>query len=210
MANSAQKILFVLTSSATMGTGGKPTGAWLEEFTVPYYFIRDAGLATDVATTAGGAVPFDPRSSGEGSTEIVENRRFDSDIKLKALVKSTPSVEQVRFGNYAAIFLPGGHGTMWDLPNSIALLAASARCSRPASRWRRYVTAQPGLVSATAPDGQAAGRRPLGRRIHHRRGSRRRPEGGGSVSPRRAARLARRSPGQGSPDLCRPRSPTAI
>jgi hypothetical protein len=43
MAVPSRKILFVLTSSATMGTGGKATGAWLEEFTVPYYFIRMRG-----------------------------------------------------------------------------------------------------------------------------------------------------------------------
>jgi putative intracellular protease/amidase len=154
MAVPSRKILFVLTSSATMGTGGKATGAWLEEFTVPYYFIRDAGLAAEVAMTAGGAVSFDPRSSGEGS-EIAENRRFDSGIKLQALVKSTPSVEQVRFGNYAAIFLPGGHGTMWDLPNSIALARGVSEMFAAGKSVAAVCHGPAGLVvSATAPNGK--------------------------------------------------------
>jgi putative intracellular protease/amidase len=73
MVQSQQTVLFVLTSTKTMGEGGKPTGAWLEEFTVPYYAIRDAGLLADVATTEGGVVPFDPRSTEGGSVEVPEN-----------------------------------------------------------------------------------------------------------------------------------------
>jgi putative intracellular protease/amidase len=94
-----------------MGAAGKPTGAWLEKFTVPYYAIRDAGLLADIATTEGGAVPFDPRSTEEGSVEVPENRRLRSDPELQAAVQTTPSVEQVRFDHYAAVFLPGGHVT---------------------------------------------------------------------------------------------------
>jgi putative intracellular protease/amidase len=154
MADSGQKILFVLTSSASMGAGGKPTGAWLEEFTVPYYFLRDAGLSADVATTAGGVVPFDPRSTGESSAEIAENRRFASDAELKALLKSTSPVEQVRFGNYAAIFLPGGHGTMWDLPNSTALARGISDMFAAGKPVAAVCHGPAGLVSATAPDGQ--------------------------------------------------------
>ena len=114
MVQSQQTVLFVLTSTKTMGEGGKPTGAWLEEFTVPYYAIRDAGLLADVATTEGGAVPFDPRSTEGGSVEVPENRRLGSDPELQAAVQTTPSMEQVRFDHYTAVFLPGGHGTMWD------------------------------------------------------------------------------------------------
>jgi putative intracellular protease/amidase len=154
MVDSGQKILFVLTSSASRGTGGKPTGAWLEEFTVPYYFIRDAGLSADVATTAGGVVPFDPRSTGESSAEIAENKRFASDAELKVLVKSTSSVEQVRFGDYAAIFLPGGHGTMWDLPNSTALARGISDMFAAGKPVAAVCHGPAGLVSATAPDGQ--------------------------------------------------------
>ena len=86
MVQSQQTVLFVLTSTKTMGEGGKPTGAWLEEFTVPYYAIRDAGLLPILATTEGGAVPFDPRSTEEGSAEVPENRRFRSNPELQAAV----------------------------------------------------------------------------------------------------------------------------
>jgi putative intracellular protease/amidase len=154
MTAAEQKILFVLTSTAKMGASGKATGAWLEEFTVPYYAIRDAGLGADVVSTAGGAVPFDPRSTGEDTAEIGENRRFAADAELQASMKSTPSVEQVRFGDYAAIFLPGGHGTMWDLPNSTALARGISEMFAAGNPVAAVCHGPAGLVGATAPDGR--------------------------------------------------------
>jgi putative intracellular protease/amidase len=99
-------------------------------------------------------VPFDPRSTERGSADVPENTRFHSDAELQAAIQTTPSVEQLCFGDYAAIFLPGGHGTMWDFPNSAALARGisdifvrgkpvAAVCHGPAA-----------LVSATMPDGR--------------------------------------------------------
>lgn len=153
MSEPEQTILFVLTSTSAM-EGGHATGAWLEEFTVPYYAIRDAGFTADVVTTAGGAVPFDPRSTGDESGEIAENRRFRSDAELQAVVRSTRSVEQVPFGEYAGIFLPGGHGTMWDLPNSTALARGVSEMFAAGKPVAAVCHGPAGLVSATAPDGR--------------------------------------------------------
>jgi putative intracellular protease/amidase len=153
MVQSQQTVLFILTSTKAMGMGGKPTGAWLEEFTVPYYAIRDASFAADIATTAGGAVPFDPCSTEGGSSEVPENRRFRSDPELQAMSQTTPSVEQVGFGDYAAIFLPGGHGTMWDFPNSAALARGVSEIFAAGKPLAAVCHGPAGLVSATAPDG---------------------------------------------------------
>lgn len=38
------KILMVLTSHDQLGDTGKKTGFWLEEFAVPYYIFKDAGV----------------------------------------------------------------------------------------------------------------------------------------------------------------------
>jgi putative intracellular protease/amidase len=154
MAQSQKAVLFVLTSTKTMGVSGKPTGAWLEEFTVPYYAIRDAGFVTSVATTAGGAVPFDPRSTESGSVDVPENMRFRTDAELHTAVQTTPSVEQVRFDDYAAIFLPGGHGTMWDFPNSTALARGVSDIFAAGKPVAAVCHGPAGLVRATAPDGR--------------------------------------------------------
>src|ERR1700719_3104715 len=154
MVQSQQTVLFVLTSTKTMGAGGKPTGAWLEEFTVPYYAIRDAGFMADIATTAGGAVPFDPRRTEGGAAGGRENSRFRTDPEAQAAIQTTPSVEQVRFDDYAAIFLPGGHGTMWDFPNSAALARGVSDIFAAGKTVAAVCHGPAGLVSATAPDGR--------------------------------------------------------
>jgi putative intracellular protease/amidase len=154
MVQSQQTVLFVLTSTKAMGAAEKPTGAWLEEFTVPYYAIRGAGLLADIATIAGGAVPFDPRSTEEGSAELPENRRFRSDPELQAAIQRTSSVEQTRFADYAAIFLPGGHGTMWDFPHSAALARVVSDIFAADKPVAAVCHGAAGLVSATARDGR--------------------------------------------------------
>jgi putative intracellular protease/amidase len=154
MVQSQQTVLFVLTSTKAMGMGGKRTGAWLEEFTVPYYALRDAGFAADIATTAGGAVPFDPRSTEGGSAKVSENGRFRSDPELQAAIQTTPLVEQICVGDYAAIFLPGGHGTMWDFPHSAALARVVSDIFAADKPVAAVCHGPAGLVSATAPDGR--------------------------------------------------------
>ena len=38
-----KRILFITTSNARMGEGGKPTGVWAEELAAPYYAFVDSG-----------------------------------------------------------------------------------------------------------------------------------------------------------------------
>jgi len=99
-------------------------------------------------------VPFDPRSTEEGSAEVPENRRFRSNPELQAAVQTTPSMEQVRFDHYAAVFLPGGHGTMWDFPSSAALARGVSEIFAGGKPVAAVCHGPVGLVGATAPDGR--------------------------------------------------------
>ena len=56
------KILMVLTSHDILGSTGRKTGFWLEEFTAPYYVFRDAGVEVTLASPKGGQPPIDPKS----------------------------------------------------------------------------------------------------------------------------------------------------
>lgn len=106
-------ILFILTSQSMMGNTGKPTGVWLEEFTTPYYALRDAGYQVEVASIKGGVVPIDPRSI-EGTEVPASVQRYLQDAETQALLKQSVSIRQVDASRYSAVFLPGGHGAMWD------------------------------------------------------------------------------------------------
>ncbi|ODA67979.1 Molecular chaperone Hsp31 and glyoxalase 3 [Methyloligella halotolerans] len=114
-------VLVIVTSAATMGQGGEPTGLWFEELTTPYYAFVDEGADVTLASIEGGEAPIDPRSlEPEGGTpESVT--RFKRDEEASAALKNTKPISEVDVSKYDAVFLPGGHGTMWDLPESQTL-----------------------------------------------------------------------------------------
>ncbi|GGE20412.1 dimethylallyltransferase [Aureimonas endophytica] len=116
-------ILIITTSAATMGGTGKPTGLWFEELAVPYYAFVDAGAEVTLASIAGGPVPIDPRSvkpKGENEASV---DRFLGDAAASKALAETPAVAALEGTAYDAVVLPGGHGTMFDLPESAELAA---------------------------------------------------------------------------------------
>ncbi|RJX74860.1 type 1 glutamine amidotransferase domain-containing protein [Pseudomonas sp. LS-2] len=113
-----KRILMVLTSQATMGESNRPTGVWFEELSTPYYHFIDAGFEVVLASPKGGLVPVDPHSREETTPSVV---RFASDERAMSLLENSLLLAEIVSAPYAAIFLPGGHGTMFDLPEDFAL-----------------------------------------------------------------------------------------
>ena len=109
----AGMILMVLTSAGQM-PNGEPTGVWLEEFSVPYDLFVEAGYAVTVASPNGGPVPIDPRS-------ITESTMPENGARAMEVLKDSTPLKIVTSGCYNAVFFPGGHGTMFDLPSSQAV-----------------------------------------------------------------------------------------
>ena len=58
------KVILVATSSNDLK--GHPTGLWIEELATPYYQFKNAGYDVVIASPAGGAVPVDAASMGDG------------------------------------------------------------------------------------------------------------------------------------------------
>jgi putative intracellular protease/amidase len=120
MAATAAKILMVLTSHAQLGSTGEPTGVWFEELATPYYAFVDAGAEVSIVSITGGEVPIDPRSvklAGENEPSV---DRFLRDASAMTKIRMSKRIDSAGTA-YDAVFLPGGHGTMWDLPASTAL-----------------------------------------------------------------------------------------
>ena len=143
--NTIQSIMIVVTSFSEIALG-EPTGLWLEEFAVPYMEFKDKGYKVSVASIQGGKAPIDPRSKPTSEQEAAWAEA------IKAL-ENTVSVASIKPVNFDAIFIPGGHGTMFDLPKSDDLNKAlrsfaeqdkviAAMCHGPAS-----------LVGVTLEDG---------------------------------------------------------
>lgn len=126
-------ILFVLTSNEDLGTTGKKTGFWIEEFTAPYYKLTDAGHTVTLSSPKGGQPPIDPNSEGEDaatSTTI----RFDKDSETQEKLANTHKLATVNQDDYDAVFYPGGHGVLWDLvedKTSIKLIESFYNNNKP-------------------------------------------------------------------------------
>lgn len=113
------KVLFVVTSFSEIETTGQKTGLWIEEFATPYYGLGDKGIDITIASPNGGAAPIDPKSLlPDYSTDAV--KRFLADDAAKAKLNHTVKLESVKAADYDAVFYPGGHGPMWDLPGNAA------------------------------------------------------------------------------------------
>ena len=127
------RILIVITSHDELGNTGKKTGFWLEEFATPYYVLKDSGAAITLASPKGGQPPLDPKSNlPENQTE--STKRFRKDITLQAELANTKRLVDVTADDFDAVFYPGGHGPMWDMPDnatSIALIEDFVKANKP-------------------------------------------------------------------------------
>ncbi len=116
------RILIITTSHARMGHEDRQTGIWFEELTTPYYAFLDAGAEVTIASIAGGKVPIDPHSLEEAD-KPASVTRFLEDAAAMRRIEATPSLAGLSADGYDAVFLPGGHGVMWDMPDNAALAA---------------------------------------------------------------------------------------
>lgn len=127
------KILMVLTSHDKLGSTGRKTGFWLEEFASPYYVFKDAGADIVLASPKGGQPPLDPGSdTDDAQTEATQ--RFKRDNAAQKALASTQVLSTISDKGFDAIFYPGGHGPLWDLAedaDSVKLIEAFAHSERP-------------------------------------------------------------------------------
>ena len=157
------KVLIVLTSHDALGDTGEKTGFWLEEFAAPYYALKDAGAEITLASPAGGQPPLDPKSdSPDAQTEAT--KRFQADPEAQQQLADTRTLGTVRAADFDAVFYPGGHGPMWDLPDnavSIALIQDFVRAGKPVAAVCHAPVA---LTNVTNDDGSylVAGRQVTG------------------------------------------------
>jgi putative intracellular protease/amidase len=146
------KIAIILTSHDELGTTGKKTGFWLEEFAAPYYVFKDAGVSLTLASPQGGQPPLDPKSDEPGA-QTAATERFKQDPEAQQALAHTVKLATIQAADFDAIFYPGGHGPLWDLAedtHSIALLETAYAAGKPVAA----VCHAPGVLRhVKAPDG---------------------------------------------------------
>jgi putative intracellular protease/amidase len=109
----SKHILMVVTTADKMNNEHS-TGLWLSEFGEAYVEFANAGYTITVASPKGGKAPVDDRSlEGEVPQEILDTAKY---------LENTVKLDEIKdIDGFAGIFLPGGHGTMFDLPDHTKL-----------------------------------------------------------------------------------------
>lgn len=150
-----RRVLIISTSHATKGSTGQKTGAYLPEISHPVDAFTAAGLAVDFASVRGGAVPLDGIDNPDDSAA-----RFLADAAQVQRLHSGPSLAEVAARiergelAYDAIFLAGGHGTMWDFPGDASLAALVGRFVDEGKVVGAVCHGPAGLVNARTRDGR--------------------------------------------------------
>lgn len=123
----AKRILMIVTSHSRIDDD-HTTGIWFEEFAVPYTKFIQQGYAVTVVSPAGGDAPLDVNSLQDYQDTETNQAAKDALLGLPALD------DTYQASDYDAVFFPGGHGTMYDLPDNPhvqRLIADSLQSNNP-------------------------------------------------------------------------------
>lgn len=119
--NMKRKILFVVTSCDTEGETGEATGFHLSEVTHPWDVLVAAGYEIDFVSPKGGKAPV---TAFDLSDPI--NKKFWDNKTYRKKVEATKRPSDINPNDYVAIHYTGGHGAMWDFPDTLALAKITA------------------------------------------------------------------------------------
>lgn len=111
-----KKILMVLTSVSELGDTGEKTGYNVAEAAHPWKVFADSGHIVDFASIQGGHPPQDVVDK-EDPIQVA----FTESETTRAGLYNTARVSVVDPEQYDGVYLVGGHGTMWDFPDSEGL-----------------------------------------------------------------------------------------
>ncbi len=138
-------VLMVTTSHNDLA--GHPTGVWLEEYAVPFAMLERLGIAIVVASPQGGIVPIDPRSAPTPEQES----EWQSAI---AAAQNARLLGEMNATDFDAIFIPGGHGPMFDLPDNPDLIRLLADFEAQQKIIAAVCHGPVGLLNARRGDGE--------------------------------------------------------
>ncbi len=112
----AADTVLIVVSGEGRDQGKTRPGFEMDEFAQAYLIFRDNGLAVQVASPRGGPVEADKFNAEEPF-----NARVLADPAATALLADTRATATLRAADYAAVYVVGGKGAMFDLPADAAL-----------------------------------------------------------------------------------------
>lgn len=122
-AKAKRKILIVLSNGAVMGDGQARNNLW--EVAEPHHVFVMHGYEVDFASPRGGRVPF---SLDEDETDLPGMVSYTIRYEgFREKTERTMAPDAVDADRYAAVFIGGGAGPLFDVANDSRLLSIIAR-----------------------------------------------------------------------------------
>lgn len=153
-----RKILIVVSSYGRDGGKSQPgrdrpdlsrPGYEFDEFSQAYLIFKANGFAIDVASPRGGRV-----EAGEFNKKKPYNQRVLADQQAMALLNQTRPTQSLNPADYAALYIVGGKGAMFDLPFDPALQDfIAALYSRPGAVVSAVCHGPAAFAHVKQPDG---------------------------------------------------------
>lgn len=115
-----KRILIIVTNVNSYQNKDLKTGLWLGELTHFLDIVHANNHETEIVSISGSEVPIDPESLKFFVMDKSIKTHFnDADFMQK--LQKTKTIKDVNHTNYDAIYLTGGHGTMYDFVNNPTL-----------------------------------------------------------------------------------------
>ncbi|WP_309064212.1 type 1 glutamine amidotransferase domain-containing protein [Microbacterium sp.] len=132
----AKRILHVVTNVGSYEDRSHRTGLWLSELTHAWHVFEQRGFEQQIVSPKGGTSPLEPRSL-KRPTYDKSARAWREDPARMALLAETAKPDETDPTRFDAIYFTGGHGVMYDFPDSEGL-----------QRLTREIHNNGGIVSA--------------------------------------------------------------
>eukprot|EP01113_Clastostelium_recurvatum_P020305 TRINITY_DN2409_c0_g2_i1.p1 TRINITY_DN2409_c0_g2~~TRINITY_DN2409_c0_g2_i1.p1 ORF type:complete len:242 (+),score=63.63 TRINITY_DN2409_c0_g2_i1:54-728(+) len=114
----SKRVAIVLSNHEQLGNTGKKTGWYLPEAAHPWHVLREKGIESVFVSGKGGLAPLDPSSL---KLDDPVNKEF-WEGKEKEQTENTRNAADLDPKDFSAVLFAGGHGTMWDFPESASLI----------------------------------------------------------------------------------------
>ncbi|WP_326633218.1 type 1 glutamine amidotransferase domain-containing protein [Streptomyces sp. NBC_01761] len=149
-----KRILVIVTNVDEYKKSGMRTGLWLGELTHFWDVAEPSRFSMDIASPSGGKVPLDPESlSHEVLEELNTGKRYEN-RRFMDLLEDTKKISEVNVEDYDAIYLTGGHGVMFDFPQSQDLESLMAKFYETGRVVSTVCHGATGLLNVTLSDGE--------------------------------------------------------
>lgn len=105
------RALLVLTSTAVIPGNGRATGAYMSEVAEAWKVFSDAGYQVEVVSILGGRPPLEAVDHQDPV-----QRMFLDNAQMSMAMADTPTPADIDPSRYGVVFIVGGHGAVFDLP----------------------------------------------------------------------------------------------